>query len=142
MFQVNEQNAKENNNELAENSLETNQESSHSNNDKENLKEAILEQEGKSFLSYTTNSNNKNNEQYNGDKTKETKDMIYPDFHNSFLQDIDQESYATFTRAKPEDKIFLKLDIENPELLIYETYDCENWLQENFTFLNSNLRCI
>ena len=60
--------------------------------------------------------------------------MIYPDFHNSFLQDIDQESYATFTRAKPEDKIFLKLDIENPELLIYETYDCENWLQENLLF--------
>ena len=58
VFQVNEQNAIENNNELAENSLETNQESSHSNNDKENLKEEILEQEGKSFLSYTASNNN------------------------------------------------------------------------------------
>ena len=74
------------------------------------------------------NSNNQNNEQYNGDKKEETKDVNYPDFHNPFLQDIDQESYTTFTRAKPDDKMFLKLDIQNPELLIYETYDCENWL--------------
>ena len=60
--------------------------------------------------------------------------LNYPNFNNSFLQDIDQDSYATFTRAKPDDKIFLKLDIQNPELLIYETYDYKNWLQENLLF--------
>ena len=46
--------------------------------------------------------------------------MNYPDFHNSFLQDIDEEAYATFTRAKPDDKMFFKLDIQNPEFLVYE----------------------
>ena len=39
-------------------------------------------------------------------KQKETKTKI------TLLQDIDEEACATFTRAKPDDKVFFKLDGE------------------------------
>ena len=51
------------------------------------------------------------------------------------MQDIDEEAHVIFRRAKPDDKVFFKLDEdERPKFLVPDN-DCENGINENLLFV-------